>query len=229
MTKPFICRGDDGAVYFVKGADAGRRSLLCEWIAGNLCLHLGLPIAPFEIVHVPEALLAFDTGELRDLGAGPAFGSRERQITELTFAAIMDNIRESLQQDVLLFDWWVRNGDRMLSEVGGNPNLFLEPGTGELIVIDHNQAFDDSLEKNDFLESHVFGAQAGHVFGDSAGRSAYNARLAAALEHWPDIRAGIPEDWLFLDPEMTVSVDFDLDRVYELLKEHERDEFWACP
>jgi hypothetical protein len=135
------------AVYFVKGAGAGRCSLLCKWIAGNLGLHLGLPIAPFEIVHVPEALLAFDTGELRDLGAGPAFGSRERQITELTFAAITDDIPESLQQGLLLFDWWIRNGDRMLSEVGGNPNLFLEPGTGELIVIDHNQAFDDSLEK----------------------------------------------------------------------------------
>lgn len=27
MTKPFICRGDDGEIYFVKGQNAGHRSL----------------------------------------------------------------------------------------------------------------------------------------------------------------------------------------------------------
>jgi hypothetical protein len=55
VTRPFICRGDDGHVYFVKGRGAGMRSLICEWIAGQLGRRLGLPIAPFEIVEVgPE-------------------------------------------------------------------------------------------------------------------------------------------------------------------------------
>ena len=56
MTRPFICRGEDNNIYFVKGVGAGRRSQVCEWLAGNLALELGLPIAPFRIVDVPFAL-----------------------------------------------------------------------------------------------------------------------------------------------------------------------------
>ena len=36
VTKPFICRGEDEEIYFVKGRGAGKRSLICEWVVGNL-------------------------------------------------------------------------------------------------------------------------------------------------------------------------------------------------
>lgn len=76
ITHPYICRGDNGNVYFVKGIGAGRRSQLCEWIAGNLGLALDLPIAPFDIVEVPAELMGLNfTLNLSDLGPGPAFGS----------------------------------------------------------------------------------------------------------------------------------------------------------
>ena len=131
MTRPFICRGDDNEIYFVKGVGAGRRSLICEWIAGSLGLALGLPLAPFEIVEVPEELIEFGTGldlDLSELGHGPAFGSRRREVMELTASAVPE-VPEPLQQDVLAFDWWIRNGDRLLTERGGNPNLFWAPET----------------------------------------------------------------------------------------------------
>jgi hypothetical protein len=35
-TRPFICRGDDGQIYYVKGRGALRRSQLCEWTVGHL-------------------------------------------------------------------------------------------------------------------------------------------------------------------------------------------------
>lgn len=76
-TRPFLCRGDDGHTYFVKGRGAGLRSLIIEWLCGHLALAFGLPVAEFELVEVPEALV--DTQllpEAGDLGAGPAFGSR---------------------------------------------------------------------------------------------------------------------------------------------------------
>ncbi len=57
VTQPYICRGDNDKIYFVKGIGAGRRSQICEWVAGNLGLVLGLPIAPFDIVEVPEELM----------------------------------------------------------------------------------------------------------------------------------------------------------------------------
>lgn len=79
VTRPFICRGDDGEVYFVKGKDAGRRSQICQWVAGRLAVLMGLPVAPFQQVSVPEALAEFNAGtQLDGLGAGMAFGSLER-------------------------------------------------------------------------------------------------------------------------------------------------------
>lgn len=37
VTRPFVCRGEDGCTYFVKGHGAGRRSLIAEyvWQAGG--------------------------------------------------------------------------------------------------------------------------------------------------------------------------------------------------
>jgi hypothetical protein len=129
VTRPFISRGDDDEVYFVKGVGAGRRSLICEWIAGTLALELGLPVAPFEIVEVPEELIESGAGlDLSELGSGPAFGSQRREVMELTASAIPE-VPEPMQQDVLAFDWWIRNGDRYLTERGGNPNLFWAPET----------------------------------------------------------------------------------------------------
>lgn len=36
-TEPYVCRGDDGEVYFAKGRSATRRGLIAEW----LCVRLG--------------------------------------------------------------------------------------------------------------------------------------------------------------------------------------------
>lgn len=36
VTQPFICVGDDGETYYVKGAGAGRRSLVSEWVADDV-------------------------------------------------------------------------------------------------------------------------------------------------------------------------------------------------
>ncbi len=126
ITRPFICRGDDDNTYFVKGIGAGRLSQVCECIAGNLGVELGLPLAPFEVVHVPVEL-AEANPDYRDLGAGPAFGSLKQTIMELNYAGI-DLVPDELQRNMLAFDWWIHNDDRMLSESGGNPNLYL--GTG---------------------------------------------------------------------------------------------------
>jgi len=227
MTRPFICRGDDGETYFVKGLDAGRRSQICEWVAGHLAVLLGLPIAPFAIVEVPEELLELDSGlDLSGLGVGPVFASRERQVTELT-VAVIDQVPDSLQQDVLIFDWWVKNADRCLGEKGGNPNLFWEPSNSELVVIDHNQAFDFDAAGDDFYDYHVFNCQSRAFFSDFFRRTEYYDKFHSALESWSQILTEIPDTWWHVGAEMTVPVDFDADAVYELLKSFERDDFWS--
>ena len=226
VTKPYICRGDNDEVYFVKGVGAGRRSQISEWVAGKLGLAFGLPIAPFEIVDVPEELLELDFGlDLSDLGAGPAFGSLRQEVMELTASAVW-GVPASLQQDVLAFDWWIRNGDRCLTEKGGNPNLFWEPDSNELVVIDHNQAFDPEFDINNFFENHVFIMQRRNVFNDMVRQSEYNRRFLSALNGWREICNALPDEWFYADPEMSVPVDFSLDTTYELLIGHERDNFW---
>lgn len=227
MTKPFICRGNDDEIYFVKGTGAGRRSQICEWIAGNLGLAMNLPLAPFEIVYVPEELIDLDVElELNDLGAGAAFASRERRVAEVT-CSVLGDIPKDLQQDVLIFDWWTLNGDRCLSEKGGNPNLFWQPEKKELVVIDHNQAFDLTVNKRFLMEGHIFREQMkGFSADDFFRRNDYNSIMSAALEAWEDIVTKIPESWYYADNEMTVPVDFDLDATHQLLKRYLDDGFW---
>jgi hypothetical protein len=166
VTRPFICRGDDGNLYFVKGRSAGRRSLICEWICANLAKKLELPIAPFEIVHIPEELIipGLDL-ELTELGAGPAFGSRRLELMEVNYSMIFE-IPDELQQQVLMFDLWINNADRTLSQKGGNPNLFWVPDHEELIVIDHNQAFDPDFCREEVWGDHVFSDQQNLLVND---------------------------------------------------------------
>ena len=129
-------------------------------------MRLGLPVAPFEIVQVPEALVSLGSRtDLAELGAGLAFGSRRVSVVELSRSHIA-RIPVALHHAVLGFDWWIRNADRTLSEVGGNPNLFWDVELERLVVIDHNQAFDEEFSEKNFCELHVFHEQIDSLCGD---------------------------------------------------------------
>jgi len=225
ITQPYICRGSDDNVYFVKGVGASRRSLLCEWLAGNLAYHFNIPIAPFTILSVPEELIDSNPAMYDELGAGCAFGSLERKTTELSYSNLGD-IPAGVQQDIIVFDWWVCNGDRQLSKLGGNPNLLWDPLAQELIVIDHNQAFDFEMDKASFYRSHIFSESTDSLTRDFMRRSEYNTRLQSALDKLPAIAGQIPPSWWYLDPESTIPVDFDLNQVEIMLARFRSDEFW---
>lgn len=227
VTKPYLCRCDDNETYFVKGKGAARKSQVCEWIAGNLGNAFGLPLAPFEIVNVPEELVDMPHPllDLSELGAGPAFGSQRCEVMEITSAAVAE-IPIDLQRDVLIFDWWIRNGDRMMTEKGGNPNLFWEPGSEQLVVIDHNQAFDDEFNTDIFLNLHIFSDSQHGLFDDFVLRRDYTQRFAEALRRWPDIIANMPEEWHYLDPEMTNPANINLDGYRAVLERCQHEDFW---
>jgi hypothetical protein len=227
MTRPFICCGDDGHTYFVKGRGATRRSQICEWIAGHLALKLHLPIAPFEIVEVSPELLSIASDEAsRELGEGPAFGSRKSMVVELSKSQL-PHVSAEVQRDVLAFDWWVRNGDRNLTETGGNPNLFWDVEKQLLVVIDHNQAFDPNFSTTDFFAFHVFSGQRHALFGDWVLRQEYNTRLAAAMVDWSAICHTIPPTWWFIDVEQTIPTEFDLNEIRTSLMRFQDESFWS--
>lgn len=226
VTKPFICRGEDDEVYFVKGRGAGRRSLICEWIAGNLAMALGLPVAPFRIVEVPESLILLASrDDLSELGEGPAFGSRRLQVAELSMSHI-EQVQRAVQLDVLAFDWWIKNGDRNLSDKGGNPNLFWDVQRNELVVLDHNQAFDQQFSSRNFAELHVFRNNCQTLFEDWIVQNQLADRFENALASWNDICDTVPSEWWFVDPEMTIPVDFDKEKIRNDLANCRGDAFW---
>lgn len=226
VTKPFICRGEDEHIYFVKGRGAGKRSLICEWVAGNLALKLGLPVAPFEVVDVPDSLIQLGMrDDLRELGSGLAFGSRKLGVVELSISHL-DHVPEKTQRDVLAFDWWVRNDDRTLSEAGGNPNLFWDVETEQLVVIDHNQAFDAEFSVENFVYLHAFHGQIDALCGDWVMQQQYCNLFAQALSDWDVICNTVPPEWWFADPEQTLPADFDRDAMYQLLLRCQTDTFW---
>jgi hypothetical protein len=157
VTKPFLCRGDNGLQYFVKGHGAGRRALINEWIAGNLGRRLGLPIPDFQLVAIPAELIRFSArDDAHDLGAGVGFASqRVENADELSYLFIAQ-ISPELRARILLFDWWVCNGDRTLTPDGGNPNLLWVHRDRKLSVIDQNLALDGALDG--FWDEHIFHA-----------------------------------------------------------------------
>jgi len=227
MTRPFICRGEDGFVYFVKGRGAGHRSLICEWVAGQLALRLGLPIAPFELVYIPEELLSIAMrDDLDDLGVGLAFGSRKLCVVELTMSHL-EYVPDDTQRDVLAFDWWVCNGDRSLTEAGGNPNLFWDIDEERLVVIDHNQAFEPSCSVDEIEDIHAFWGASYELVHDWVVQQGYVERFEAVLADWDAICHTVPQAWLFLDVEQTTPTNFDFDAVKWMLMRCKDAEFWS--
>lgn len=230
VTRPFICRGVNGSTYFVKGRGAGRRSQICELVASKLAVRFGLPVAPFEIVSVPNELVEIGFPEdVADLGAGPAFGSCGRRLVELN-SSQKESVSDELQDDVLAFDWWVHNGDRTLTELGGNPNLFWDVESQSLLVLDHNQAFDPTFTASEFFSSHAFHGRARRLFSNWLARSELESRFDLVLADWGQIIASVPSEWLFVDDEQTVPTNFDSTQTYNLLTRFRTDpEFWSAP
>ncbi|WP_295434190.1 HipA family kinase [uncultured Thiodictyon sp.] len=229
VTRPFICRGDDELIYFVKGIGAGRRSQICEWIAANLGHALEIPIPPFAIVEVPPDLIEIGgRPDLGQLGAGPAFGSARHPLIELSPSAVVQ-VPHAVQWSVLAFDWWLRNGDRTLTATGGNPNLFWDPAARNLLVFDHNQAFDTYFDPVDFRKLHAFSARIPELFDDIVRRDDFAKRLELALGRWKEIVDTIPPAWYFADPEMTIPADFDFTAAFNTLARCSEKDFWMIP
>ncbi len=226
VTRPFICRADDQAIYFVKGRGAGQRSLICEWVAGCLAKNMGLSIAPFAIVDVPQGLIELGSRtDLAELGDGLAFGSRKMDVAELSLAHL-PMIPETTQRDVLVFDWWVQNADRSLCAAGGNPNLLWDASAKHLVVIDHNLAFDVEFPVDDFCTSHVFQGQIPALRTDHELQQYYAGVFAKIMANWQAICATVPDEWWYIDREQTLPVALSSHTMQQCLMRYHDRAFW---
>jgi hypothetical protein len=228
QTKPFLCRANDGNLYYVKGKSAGRLSLINEWLAANLAKAFGLPVPDFAVATVPEELLK-DVADANDLGFGEVFASKRVLASDLTEAQIA-LVDEHLRQDVVMFDWWIENVDRTLTGISGNVNLLY--GAAGLVVIDHNLGFDfqwslNTLNQQAFRHTHVFRNELPKL-QDKQIKHQYQQRFEKALVEWDAWVSGIPEAWNFVDIEMTMQVDYPKNQVRKRLDRHldPDDSFW---
>ncbi len=227
VTEPFVCRADDGNVYFVKGAGAGRSSLINELIAGNIAAKFRLPIAPFRVVYIDPSLIEMPSSlKLSDLGHGLCFGSQKVAAVDELNLINVPSIDASLRLDIIMFDWWIKNGDRSLSGYGGNPNLLWAAQTNSLTVIDHNTAFDPAIDIEYLRQNHVFREEILNHEIVRNNRVQLTSRFMKIMEEWDAIVALIPEEWFFSYQDPTIKVHFDLPGIKEILLRFQEEEFW---
>jgi hypothetical protein len=195
VSRPFVCEAADGELYYVKLKNAGFSQLIKEWICGRMAQELGLPIAEFRQVLITEELVKGNPEWEAELGHGIAFGSRKRSnALDLRGTESIKKL-EDIPGRILLFDRWVRNEDRKLTKMGGNPNCLWDVQARQVVLIDHDNAFDPDFSIEDFWKYHVFKDH--REFFAAAKRVHAAAWLEDGIAKLPEIWDELPAEWLF--------------------------------
>ena len=227
VTQPFVCRADDGDLYFVKGRGAGYVSLAREWLAGGLATAFGLPIPSFAVLQVPTELYELSKdGGLYDLGPGQVFGSREVPMANEISMTEAVGIGKEIRRDIAVFDWWIMNGDRTLSQNGGNQNILWSAVSGGPHIIDHNLAFDQRITLSSLIHDHIFGHELSEVADAPDLQDAFSKRFRSCLESWDQICAAMPERWRFLDELCSMETGFSDKQALAILRRYETLNMW---
>lgn len=224
MQTPYKCRAEDGKIYYVKGRQTNRASLWHEWIGAALGKAFGLMVPPFALVNISDELLAEMKPEWRNLGAGIAFGSENHPTAAWLEPGMRGLVPHAVQCDVLVFDWWVHNTDRITF----NSNLLWDTDQKALVVIDHNKAFDTTFSADEFLQEHIFAARWNEIRDDLCTQAVYAQRLSQALSaSFHDALDNIPQEWHWENPECDIPARTDIYAIRALLSRCETPELWG--
>jgi len=226
----YQCIGDDGSRYWVKGHNAERKFQVNEWVTAHLAEAFSLPIASFRLVHIDEQLHLYLPTDFKEIGFGPAFASKDAAGAAWFMPETM-HPPETLQQDLLVFDYWVQNEDR----TNGNPNLLWLTETGQLVVIDHNLAFDEDFSTEVFFgatdsdtqQPHIFHHLKDAVFTDLVKVDEYKQRMSVAMSALEIAFSSIPDEWYYSDLEQHYSAEIDLDDYRAILNRYQIEDFWS--
>jgi len=221
FTEPYLCRAEDDELYVIKRANATYKGLVKEWISASLGKEFGLPIPDFKLVYIDSSLLEYDDELRNSIGAGIAFASKHvGDLQEITYADLLSSDDELLK-NIFMFDYWIKNDDRNLSEIAGNPNLFLSQVTKNIIVLDHNLSFDENFDLNSFKDIHV-GAQSFKKSADMLLQDEFKPKFEHAISKLDEVIAQLPEDW----KENFVNYDDFLGEIRVTLSSFRQANFW---
>lgn len=131
-----------------------------------------------------------------------------------------------LQKEIYLFDLWINNSDRTLSDKDtGNVNLLFSRSLKKLFLIDHNLAFDSNLSDAQFTH-HIFSrvnrskTNANWSF-NLVDRPYLQDKFSEAIQCIDEVFSEIPEEWQPSD-------DYDsyLESIRNILNRILTNEFW---
>lgn len=220
-TGPYLCLADDNKKYVLKRQRAGFEGCIKEWLLGNLGRSIGLPIPNCELVYVDGSLLEYSDKYQFEIGEGMAFASEHiPDLQEVNYQQLQ-HCAENQLQDLYVFDYWIRNADRNLTELSGNPNLFYKHSNFEMIVLDHNLACDKEFRIEDHQKLHVssqfWPAQIDYVLQQN-----FEQRIRKAMNSWNDLVAAIPDDW----KEGVADFDGLVAEMKLVLEQYQTQQFW---
>ena len=229
VSRPFRCEDEQGRLYYVKLKNVGYNELVKEWVAGRLCQVLGINVAVPHQVSISPALVSGIPEYERELGHGIGFGSLEVEFNERLALDPGRGDSDGSLSKILLFDRWVKNSDRTLSELGGNPNLLWDVAGKKVVVIDNDNAFDPNFDEAAFWQGHAL--RAFQSAWNPELRKESSAWLTEGLRFLPSIWKELPESWLrddYGDPRADLTLPFITDILSRAL-DHPNDRFWTLP
>jgi len=191
-SKPYLCRGEDERLYYVKGQNASSSARCREWIVGNLAQAFGLPVPQFCLVNVSPELLAETKPDWQNIGAGVAFASCKQEGIQWFELGFVDAVEQKLRRDLVMFDWWVRNQDREVN----NSNLLWDSASKLLFTIDFDASFDPDFFPTFFKNYHVFASDWAEISGDCILRAEYEKRFADAMAVLTEACDNLPLGWV---------------------------------
>lgn len=225
VTKPFICQGETGQWFVVKTkAMLPMPQLLAEFIGSLLAEKMALPCPPSCSVEITTMTHKYSREEWRmDLPLGIAFASifiEKAKIAKTTQSKILS---EQHQKSLYMFDRWILNSDRTASSVGtGNINLLFDETNQQILVIDHNLAFDEQAD----FEQHLFSPQNRHWRLNWQDKQQFTEKAIDILSNFDDIYQQIPDDWFPFDEDNFQKMVGQIKKIKQLLMRITHEHYW---
>ncbi|MBB5281067.1 HipA family kinase [Pacificimonas flava] len=213
-TQPYLCQLADERLYAVKGRAALNKGLIAEVVSGWLAQNLEIPVPFFALGNLPRPLLdSYEDQRLStSIGSGTLFASLWKEPVEAMVMPLLQQMPSDTLATIYAFDHWIKNGDRSLSERGGNPNLMVELDSNSLIAIDHNLAFSNSYRCSELTLHACRGA-----WGKKRSNNVFICqlcenmrRLTASLD---EIFGQLPNEWVEDENDFLTSIRSTLYRV----------------
>lgn len=157
ISRPFLCKDEDGGIRWCKGSHTGFRSLVSEWICANLARAVNLPVPDFAIFQLDcrdfcdwSHVQNYAVPNLVTDSNKYVFGSLNVENSKDVFdaKAELSHIDQKELAKIYWFDELIHNTDR--TDV--NSNLLVN---GCVSIIDHNNAFDPFFDAEAFAGEHI--------------------------------------------------------------------------